>query len=52
MALESTTQPHIVSNAPLVEGALLAAVEAATGAGLEQVAAAAEQARELQKIQG
>ncbi len=50
MALEGTTQPHIVSNAPLVEGALLAAVEASGGANLEEVAAAAEQARHLQKI--
>lgn len=52
MALESSTQPHIVSNAPLVEGALLAAVEASGGANLEEVAAAAEQARQLQKIHG
>jgi dihydroxyacetone kinase phosphotransfer subunit len=51
IALESCTQPHMISNAPLVEGALLAAVEAMTGADVHQVAAAAEQARQLQKIQ-
>lgn len=51
LALEGHAQPHIISNAPLVEGALLAAVEAATGAGLQQVADAAEQARYLQKVQ-
>lgn len=51
MALENHSTPHTISNAPLVEGALLAAVEAATGAPLDQVAAAAEQARHLQKVQ-
>lgn len=51
MALETISTPHMISNAPLVEGALLAAVEAATGAPLDQVAAAAEQARHLQKVQ-
>jgi dihydroxyacetone kinase phosphotransfer subunit len=51
MALEDVEQPYVISNAPLVEGALLAAVEASGDASLDQVAAAAEQARELQKIQ-
>jgi len=51
MALENNSTPHTISNAPLVEGALLAAVEAATSAPLEQVAAAADQASHLQKVQ-
>jgi PTS hybrid protein len=50
MALENFDHPYLLSNAPLVEGALLAAVEAATGADLQQTAAAAEQARELRKV--
>ncbi len=50
MALENFDRPYILSNAPLVEGALLAAVEAATGADLQQTAAAAKQACELQKV--
>ncbi len=50
MALESVSTPHIVSNAPLVEGALLAAVEAAAGSSLAEVAAAAADARDLPKI--
>jgi dihydroxyacetone kinase DhaKLM complex PTS-EIIA-like component DhaM len=40
-----------MSNAPLVEGAILAAVEAANGATLAQTAAAAERACELVKIE-
>jgi PTS hybrid protein len=51
MALESFGHPYTLSNAPLVEGALLAAVEAFTGADLQRTAAAAEQARHLQKVQ-
>jgi phosphoenolpyruvate---glycerone phosphotransferase subunit DhaM len=43
--------PTLISDAPLVEGAYLAALEAtAEGATLEQVAAAALQARELIKV--
>jgi dihydroxyacetone kinase phosphotransfer subunit len=43
--------PTLISNAPLVEGAYLAALEATVeGATLEQVAAAALQARELIKV--
>ena len=49
-ALESATFPVRLSNAPLVEGAVLAAVEASAGADLQRTAAAAERARELQKI--
>ena len=41
----------IISDAPLVEGAFLAAVEASTGASLEETAAAALEAREMIKIQ-
>ncbi len=42
--------PVQISDAPLVEGAVLAAVEAAVGASLEQTAAAALQAREMIKV--
>lgn len=46
-----TVGPALISDAPLVEGAYLAAVEAASGtATLDQVAAAALQARELIKV--
>ncbi len=50
-ALELSGVSFIMSNAPLVEGAILAAVEAANGATLAQTAAAAEHARELVKIE-
>ncbi len=50
MALEEIGTPHVVSNAPIVEGALLAAVEAAAGSSLAQVAAAAAEARDLPKV--
>ncbi|MEF3273874.1 MAG: PTS-dependent dihydroxyacetone kinase phosphotransferase subunit DhaM [Chloroflexus sp.] len=51
-ALEQFTGPPVqISNAPLVEGAYLAAVEATQPeATLEEVAAAALQARELIKV--
>jgi len=42
--------PIMISDAPLVEGTLLAAVEASVGANLEQTAAAALQAREMVKV--
>ena len=48
-ALEDSRHPVHFSNAPLVEGALLAAVEAAVGSDLQQTADAAERARELHK---
>ena len=51
-ALEHVGQPLRISNAPLVEGTILAAVEAAAGADLQRTADAAERARELQKIGG
>jgi dihydroxyacetone kinase DhaKLM complex PTS-EIIA-like component DhaM len=38
-----------ISDAPLVEGAYLAAIEASVGGTLAEVAAAALQAREMQK---
>ena len=38
-----------LSNAPMVEGAIAAAVEASLGHSLEQVNLAAEAARDLQK---
>lgn len=40
----------IISGAPLVEGAYLAAADAAAGSSLEQTAAAADQARALAKL--
>ncbi len=42
--------PVMISDAPLVEGAYLAAVEASAGATLEETAAAALQAREMVKV--
>jgi dihydroxyacetone kinase DhaKLM complex PTS-EIIA-like component DhaM len=39
-----------VSNAPLVEGAIIAAVEAAIGADLARVAEVAEQTSNLRKL--
>ncbi len=50
IALEDAPYPLHLSNAPLVEGALLAAVEASVGSSLEQTADAALRARELQKL--
>ena len=51
-ALEGVRHPVQFSNAPLVEGAILAAVEAAVGSDLQLTAAAAERARELHKTGG
>ncbi len=48
-ALEGVRYPVLFSGAPLVEGTLLAAVEAAIGGDLQRTAAAAERARELPK---
>ena len=42
--------PVVISDAPLVEGAYLAAVEASVGASLEETAAAALRAREIVKV--
>lgn len=42
--------PVLISDAPLVEGAVLAAVEASVGASLQATATAALQARELVKV--
>lgn len=42
--------PTLISDAPLVEGAYLAAIEASGGLALEQVAEAALQAREMVKV--
>jgi dihydroxyacetone kinase phosphotransfer subunit len=54
MALEQlTTLPRQrvrISNGPLVEGAVIAAVEAAVGAPLDQILATAESAKELDKL--
>ncbi len=48
-ALESVRYPMFLSDAPLVEGAVLAAVEASIGGDLQRTAAAAERARDLHK---
>lgn len=54
LALEDLGQlngaPVVISDAPLVEGAYLAAVEASTGASLHETAAAARKATELKKV--
>ncbi len=49
-ALEGVEHPVRLSNAPLVEGAVLAAVEASVGGNLKQTTDAAERARALQKL--
>ena len=51
MALETLGKPFILSNAPLVEGAVMAAVQASIGADLNQVATAALQDKDLDKLQ-
>jgi dihydroxyacetone kinase phosphotransfer subunit len=51
MAIEQLERPCRLSNAPLVEGAIVAAVEASISADLDRVAAAAERAAELRKVQ-
>jgi len=49
--LPDEQQTHIkLSNAPLVEGAIVAVVEASLGHDLEQVNLAAEAAKDMQKI--
>jgi dihydroxyacetone kinase DhaKLM complex PTS-EIIA-like component DhaM len=54
MALEELTAEERarvrVSNAPFVEGAILAGVEASVGSGLAEVTAAASRATELRKL--
>jgi phosphoenolpyruvate---glycerone phosphotransferase subunit DhaM len=47
---ECANLPVVISDAPLVEGAYLAAVEAATGASLQETADAALRAREIVKV--
>lgn len=49
IALEGLDLPYLLPNAPLVEGAVLAVVEASIGADLSRVAAAAEGAKDLVK---
>jgi PTS hybrid protein len=52
MAIESLAAKRVlISDAPLVEGAYLAAVEASAESSLEETAAAAMQAREMLKVQ-
>jgi len=49
--LSPEQQPFIkLSNAPIVEGAIVAAVEASLGYSLAEVNAAAEAARDMEKI--
>ncbi len=54
MAVEAFTQgsqhPVLISSAPLVEGAVIAAVEASIGSSLQDVAQAAESASTLPKV--
>ena len=50
LALEGFDVPHRISNAPLVEGAIVAAVEASIGSDLAATAAAAEGASGLRKV--
>lgn len=53
MALEATGTPYMISGAPLVEGAVLAAVEASRpGVDLAAVAAAAARALEAKGVDG
>lgn len=50
--LDENERPEVqLSNGPLVEGAVVAAVEASIGSPLDQVARVAEQAREMAKVQ-
>jgi dihydroxyacetone kinase phosphotransfer subunit len=51
MALEGFSRPFVLSNAPLVEGAVLAAVEASIGADLAKALGAAEAAATMRKVQ-
>ena len=51
LALEGFDTPHRICNAPLVEGAIVAAVEASIGSDLAATAAAAEGASSLRKVQ-
>jgi dihydroxyacetone kinase phosphotransfer subunit len=50
LALEGFGTPHRICNAPLVEGAIVAAVEASIGSDLAATAAAAEGASQLRKV--
>ncbi|WP_026371018.1 dihydroxyacetone kinase phosphoryl donor subunit DhaM [Kallotenue papyrolyticum] len=50
IALEGAPVPCRISDAPLVEGALLGAIEASLGSNLERVEAAALQSRALTKV--
>jgi len=51
MAIEALGATHVqISDAPLVEGAYLAAIEASVDSSLEETAAAALQAREMVKV--
>jgi len=51
MAIEALSAPRVqISDAPLVEGAYLAAIEASAESTLEETAAAAMQAREMVKV--
>jgi dihydroxyacetone kinase phosphotransfer subunit len=53
MAVEALGATRVrISDAPLVEGAYLAAIEASAESSLEETAAAALQAREMVKVHG
>lgn len=53
MAVETFEHPErvLISSAPLVEGAVVAAVEASAGSSLQEVAEAAAQAHMIPKVQ-
>lgn len=48
--LDGNGMPVLISNAPLVEGAYLAAAEASAGSNLEETAAAAQRGCEMMKV--
>jgi phosphoenolpyruvate---glycerone phosphotransferase subunit DhaM len=50
MALEDFGRPYRLSDAPLVEGAMMATVEASVGGDLERIAEVAEQTKDLRKV--
>lgn len=53
LVIENIASDHqvVIANAPLVEGAVLAAVEAAMGKNLDQVLIAAESAYKMRKVE-
>ncbi|MCU0494424.1 MAG: dihydroxyacetone kinase phosphoryl donor subunit DhaM [Chloroflexaceae bacterium] len=52
IALEMSGRQFIISRAPIVEGAIVGAIQASAGASLEQTVAAAERALEAKQVGG